>query len=205
MLSFRLARAFGEGQLVVKATDGREEFLVRMEPRRSLYEVHRNGQPVGPGGRRRMPAWTGDLQVEVSLFDRQFVLAFDGHSAVVHPYEATEPVGKPTPRPLAIGSQGLGVELRDLRVYRDVYYTHPVGVKGRWGLDEPFHLGPDEYFVLGDNSPVSEDSRTWPHGPAVPAQALVGRPLLVHFPAEHLDLGLWDIQVPDPGRIRYIR
>jgi len=59
--------------------------------------------------------------------------------------------------------------------------------------------------MLGDNSPVSEDSRTWPEGPAVPARLLVGKPLFVHFPAKRVQIGNWVFQVPDPARIRYIQ
>jgi signal peptidase I len=205
LLSFRVVRIFGEGELWVRATDGCEQFDVRMETGHRSYEVFANGDPLGSAGRGKLPARTADLHVEVSLFDRQFLLAFDGHPAMVWPYQRADPEPSPTSRPLAIGSRGPGVQLRDLRVYRDVYYTHPVGVKGRWGLEQPVRLGADEYFVLGDNSPVSEDSRTWPDGPAVPTSLLVGKPLLVHFPARRIGLGPWHFQVPDPARIRYIR
>ena len=205
LLSLRLVRTFGHGQLLVRATDGREEFQVRIESDQYTYEVHRNGRPLGSSGQGRLPAWTEELHLEVSLFDRQFLLAFDGHPAVVYPYQPSDPPPRPTSRPLAIGTRGLGIEIRDLRVYRDVYYTHPVGLTARWGLDEPVSLGREEYFVLGDNSLISEDSRTWPGGPAVPARLVVGKPFLVHFPARRIDLGRWHFQVPNPGRIRYIR
>ena len=205
LLCFRLAQVVGEGELLVRASDGREQFEIRIDVGQASYEVFENGEPLGAPGRGRLPARISELHVEVSLFDRQFMLALDGRPAVVYPYEPTGPDRKPTSRPLAIGSRGLGVGLRELRVYRDVYYTHPVGVKGRWGLEKPVRLGADEYFVLGDNSPVSEDSRTWPHGPGVPARLLVGKPLLVHFPAQRIDLGPWHFQVPDLRRIRYIR
>jgi len=236
LLSFRLVRTFGEGQLFVRATDGRDEFEVRIESGAWLYEVYRNGEPLEPSGRGELPEWKGELHVEVSLFDRQFLLAFEGRPAVVYPYEPMCPTfggqrargeGRqrgnqargtsddrrspltprffPLTRPLAIGSKSLGVQVQDLRVYRDVYYTHPVGLGGRWGLDEPVRLGANECFVLGDNSPISEDSRTWPDGPAVPLNLLLGKPLLVHFPARRIAVGPWHFQVPDPARIRYIR
>jgi len=161
LLAFRLVRTFGYGQLLVRATDGKEEFQVLIESGQYTYEVRRNGRPIGPSGRGKLPEWKEDLHLEVSLFDRQFLLAFDGRPAVVYPYQASDPPPRPTSRPLAIGTQGLGVEIRDVRVYRDVYYTHPVGITARWGLDEPVRLGGEEYFVLGDNSLISEDSRTW--------------------------------------------
>ncbi len=40
-----------------------------------------------------------------------------------------------------------------------------------------WHLNPHEYFVLGDNAAISDDSRSWLSGPGVDAKTLVGRPL----------------------------
>ncbi len=209
LLSLRLVKTSGRGRLVIRATDGRDEFRVRIDPNQRRYEVLRGGRAV-PGAAGKLPPLSDGVTLEVSLFDQQFLLAFDGQPVVTipydPPYDPTQPRRQPISRPLAVGSQGgLEVEIRDLRVYRDVYYTHPIGLRGRWGLDEPVRLGADEYFVLGDNSPISEDSRTWPQGPAVGAKLLVGKPLVVHFPARLLELGRWRFQVPDPGRIRYIR
>jgi len=257
-ISLRLIMVFGEGLLLIRATDGREEFQVSIDPAANRYQVFQNGRPV-PASRGRLPRPLEDMLIEVSLFDQQFLLAFDGRTALTWPYDrtdgrekgdrhrggdvspaavstgATEPVplappqvvswwhaltpdpspggrwgtsrtaSKPTARPLGIGSKGLGVVLRDLRVYRDVYYTHPAGPQRRWALEEPCRLGEDEYFVLGDNSPISEDSRSWPQGPAVDAKSLIGKPLVVLHPARRVDLFGWSFQVPDPTKIRYIR
>jgi len=97
------------------------------------------------------------------------------------------------------------VVLGDVKVYRDVYYTHPIGSEARWGLAEPVRLADHEYFVLGDNSPVSDDSRTWPERGAVDAKLLVGKPLAVLYPAQDVEWGPWHFQVPNPARMRYIR
>ena len=51
-----------------------------------------------------------------------------------------------------------------------------------------FELGSDEYLMLGDNSPRSQDSRVWPnargatHRHAVPRSALVGRAFYIYWP-----------------------
>jgi signal peptidase I len=204
MLSMRLVETRGQGLLVVRATDGRDEFDVRLDPVRGRYEILQNGRPV-PAAIGRIPPWDGELWVEFSLFDQQLLLAFNGETRVQWPYDPAPTPPKTTAQPLAIGAQGLGVLIRELRVYRDVYYTHPPFVGSRAGLDQPLVLGEDEYCMLGDNSPISEDSRTWPEGSAVPGCLLVGKPLFVHFPAKRVQIGGWVFQVPDPARIRYIR
>jgi len=210
MLSLRLIEVFGPGRLVISASDGpegsndRHEFQVVIYPSRNRYEVLQNDRPV-PAATGKLPVWTDALTVEVSLFDQQFLLALDGRLAFPpRPYVRN---GQPQDghfSPLKIGSQGLRVVLNDLRVCRDVYCTHPIGPDGGRNPGKTYHLHDDEYFVLGDNSPISEDSRTWSEY-ALDAKLLIGKPLLVHFPARHIRLGGRDFQVPDPAKIRYIR
>ena len=62
--------------------------------------------------------------------------------------------------------------------------------------------------MLGDNSPVSLDSRAWEH-PAVPRDLLIGRPFVVHLPSRPQPVR-WGqrevvVRVPDFSRVRYIR
>ena len=95
--------------------------------------------------------------------------------------------------------------LEEVRVYRDVYYTEPIWARQGAGGNAAVRLGPEEYFVLGDNSPISEDSRTWPPPAAVSAKWLIGKPLAIIFPVRLANWGSWHFQVPDWGRIRYIR
>ncbi|OHB68343.1 MAG: signal peptidase I [Planctomycetes bacterium RBG_13_63_9] len=206
LLSFRLVRTAGNGRLAIRVTDGWKEFQVWIDPSAHRYEVLQDGHPLAdPGAVGKLPRLADGLMLEISLFDQQFLLALAGRPVLAWPYDRPEGAARPVSRPLAIGSEALEVLIDQVRVYRDVYYTHPIGVRGRWGLEEPVRLAAEEYFVLGDNSPVSEDSRTWPEGPAVLAKLLVGKPLLVCYPARVVDLGPWRFQVPDPRRIRYIR
>ena len=62
-------------------------------------------------------------------------------------------------------------------------------VPGNGIQGHPFTLGPAEYFVCGDNSPKSFDSRLWPTldhpdiRPVVPRRNLVGKAFFVYWPA----------------------
>ena len=92
--------------------------------------------------------------------------------------------GDRTPRverqEVEFGGQGAKLLFRRVRVYRDIYYlNHQQG--RRYRLDE------DQYFVLGDNSPQSKDSRFWPN-PFVPGANLVGRAFLEFWPIHRMKL-----------------
>ena len=50
---------------------------------------------------------------------------------------------------------------------------------------QPFTLGPDEYFLMGDNRVNSLDSRSF--GP-IPARQLVGRVVLRYWPLEQIEV-----------------
>jgi signal peptidase I len=158
-------------------------------------------QPIAEG---RLPAAAGERLLEVSLVDRQFLVAVDGRTIVAYPYDGQEP-SSATPCPLAIGARGLAVTIAAVRVYRDVYYTHPLGPTDGVQNCLPIRLAADEYYVLGDNGPVSQDSRTWPTPRTVDHNSLLGKPL-VAIPSTTMSLGrLWHFQVPHSTGIRYIR
>jgi len=80
-------------------------------------------------------------------------------------------------------------------------YTTPPSYRGplRWTL------GTDEYFVVGDNASLSDDSRLWPAGAGVPAQLIVGKPVAVHYPMRPATWFGKPFHVPDVSAIRYIR
>ena len=110
-------------------------------------------------------------QVEVATVDKQFFFVIDGNvvfscdlesvARLISPHISNgtdlSPGNENVSR-LAVGSQSLRVTVSDLRVRRDVYYTPEiVGVLAN--RTDDYRLGEDEFFVLGDNSPVSLDSR----------------------------------------------
>jgi signal peptidase I len=144
--------------------------------------------------------------VEMAFVDRRLTLAVDGRcplAAVDLPPVARRP---DVIRPVTLGAKGVRVVVRGFRLYRDVHYTQAGsnGVRGK-----AVHLAAGQYFVLGDNSPNSEDSRFWPDGGVVPADSLVGKPFLIHLPTRTATWEAfgrrWQLQVPDWDRLRWLR
>jgi hypothetical protein len=137
---------------------------------------------------------------------------------------------RPRPEGPRIYAEDTSLELWHLTVHRDVYYTpvirpHEISewCQVGWGVDgNPIALGDGEYFMLGDNSPQSKDSRLWDKAGehmqvrgeefqlgTVPRDQLIGRAFFVYWPSglrpEWLPyLGEFGI-IPNAGRMRWIR
>ncbi|MBX3437726.1 MAG: signal peptidase I [Planctomycetaceae bacterium] len=147
----------------------------------------------------------GPVVVEMSLFDRQVLLAADGEQLLeALPYAAEDQPRQLTDEPIRLGATRGDVRVEQLRLYRDVYYTP----KHADSPHEPFVVGDDQLFVLGDNSPVSVDSRSWPQS-TIPLRLLIGKPFLVHLPSRQERVQIaghaHHIRVPDFSKVRYIQ
>jgi signal peptidase I len=75
------------------------------------------------------------------------------------------------------------------REYESHLASHLTGPRQRYeNIPFEFALGSDEYFMMGDNSPRSKDSRLWwntrhaAHNYAVPRDALVGKAFFIYWP-----------------------
>ncbi|WP_205678764.1 signal peptidase I [Aquisphaera insulae] len=207
--------------LSVRLRSGGDRFVVRLPVNeagesRTPVQVARNGRRVtirsvvDPFQGAGPAPWPRTVRLEASVVDHRLRVAIDGQP-LFEPIDYDDPTSGPPPdeSPVAIGVRGGRVAVRDLKLYRDVYYTSTLGGIPRHphGVTEPWTLGPDDYFVLGDNSPVSSDSRFWGGSPVVPRSMFLGKPFLVHLPGQVVALEVFGRSVywvPDPRRIRYI-
>jgi signal peptidase I len=154
-----------------------------------------------------------DGRVYVRVGDRE-VLATTAREYTLLPAERRQTVRR-RPVGLELSAGDLQCRLENLRIDRDVYYTTRTPHTLRAGPGEPFALGRDEYFVLGDNSPDSHDSREWntrgPHLPptyrlgTVPAGQIVGRAAFVYLPGLLPRDARGRFLIPDLGRVRFVR
>jgi signal peptidase I len=170
----------GAGVLRLRLDDGGEQVTAEL--------------PAGEGGEARLLDRRGRVlvagpsaglsrgrihRVEMAFVDRRATVAVDG-STVLPPVDLPAPSAARSgvARPLALGAEGVRATVRHLRLGRDVHYA----ATGTNGVGAPCQLGPDEYFLLGDNSAHSEDSRFWPR-PGVPERCFLGKPFLLHQPS----------------------
>ena len=108
------------------------------------------------------------------------------------------------------------VTLSHIAIFRDIHYTK-TDAPNRASEGNPIPLEKDEFFVLGDNSPNSEDARLWNkkgmgingqrvyREGIVPRDYLVGRALFVYWPSGFRPFARFPFAViPNVGQMRFI-
>ena len=165
-------------------------------------------------GRGRWSIVFANVDDELSLFVDGCPVPFDRPtlwSRSIDAAEASLPDDRPAepgetaPRDLApagITAVGADVRVTDLRLLRDVYYIGALDVGARPGeliererLEFPLESG--QFFVLGDNSAASKDSRMWLTGHHVDRELLIGRALVIFWP--HAVPASWSVPVKIGG------
>ena len=104
----------------------------------------------------------------------------------------------------------------NVSLWRDVHYTAD---RSEWATPHnPIRLGPDEYFVLGDNTVISKDARYWTQpvrlpgedldveAGRVPGRFLLGKAFFVYWPAGFRPFGSAELPgvIPNFGGMRFI-
>jgi signal peptidase I len=150
-----------------------------------LPELMRWGDLVKKGAAYRLEAGRGTL-VEVCNVDRTIIVSVGGREVLRHEYDPPESKrhvyerrGFSRRAEVLLGTKGGHVRFRDPGLYVDVFYTN---YPFRRAVEEPYLVKPDEFFVLGDNSANSNDSRGWEQSGGVPRSYLVGEAFLVLWP-----------------------
>lgn len=207
----------------MRAYKDRFRFELTAEGGKEPTQILLNDEVVAKAARPVLPVGR-PVEVQVANVDHKLMLLVDGDrvanvtSADVTPegdaaYEPKKLSGAERrrfhephtddPRAMAaevrLGARGGPLSLEYLRLDRDVYYINERlrnGEPGHATEGNPFKLNGDEFFVCGDNSPKSFDSRLWLEKvdrPVVPRRNLVGKAFFVYWPAAG---ARWRIPLP---------
>ena len=149
-------------------------------------------------GRGKWTVLFANVDDELSLFIDGRRVEFDAPTAWATPIDVAA-VAKPVkeePRPgsdtvsdlapAGVTAIGAAVRLSEVRVLRDIFYIGADGISAVGGMIEKprldFPLEADQFFVLGDNSAASKDSRLWLEGHHVDRNLIVGKALTIFWP-----------------------
>ncbi|MDP6439242.1 MAG: signal peptidase I, partial [Candidatus Brocadiia bacterium] len=131
-------------------------------------------------------------------YDDRVVASFQGRQMIVYEYGGNsrpEHAGKR----VAFGASGAEVMFHRVKIERDIYYR--VHAKRLDAKPITYVLDSESYFVLGDNSPTSRDSREWGHEdrdngtyvrtPEVPAANILGQAVAIFWPVQDIGPLSW--------------
>ncbi len=163
------------GCLVFAGVDGEDRFEVHLCHDEHKLKLFQNGnQPEHLIAEELLPHRNHDepIDIEFALCDQRVLFGMDGRQVLAHSYQRKKQTEKQTEPQLQIGGAGARIRISHTRVYRDLYYLNPNDTNANWSA--PQRVPANHYFVLGDNPPLSTDSRQWPNA-EVPLANIRGR------------------------------
>ncbi len=159
------------GCLVFAAVDGADRFEVHMCHDEQKLKLFQNGKELKI---ELLPHRNHDepIDIEFALCDQRVLFGMDGREVLRQAYTRGKTNVPQTEPQLQIGGAGARIRISQARVFRDIYYLEPLNTARPWHAERP--IPANHYLVLGDNPPVSIDSRQWPQA-EVPLSAIRGR------------------------------
>ena len=185
IVRFDLEVKTGSGPFAIALGDGADHMqaILKLGQNGSITLAHEGGTlrktvavelPIGETHR-----------IEFAFVDRRGSLRINGKE-LIEPLDLparslNDAPRSPLARPLRLGVREASVIVRNLKISRDIHY-----VPGSRDNPNGWQLGDDEYFMLGDNTTNSLDSREWiindKPAPGVAVQSFMGKPFLIHQP-----------------------
>lgn len=122
-------------------------------------------------------------KIEFSNVDHVVSLSIDNKKIFEFDYDdGTVPAPYPfDTSKIRFGGAHVNAIFENIEIFHDIYYTSLSA--GTWGTNQPIQLGEKDYFMLGDNSRNSNDSRVWKF---VPEENIVGKAFFVFWPVNSI-------------------
>jgi hypothetical protein len=229
-LDFTYRRTEGSGPLRVQLTKREHTFEAQLLPDKAMLLM--DDQPLSEP--IQLPRTSGPMHVEMSNVDYRVSLCIDGKevlattpqqyapnlAALLDEYRSDRKAPKAG---VQIVAQQQACDLSHVSLWRDIYYLNDRSggqpLKHATPLNFPrnvMRLGPDEFFVLGDNSKVSLDARYWDdpinlpreglnvQSGCVPRQFMLGKAFFVYWPAGYRPINSAPALAPNFGDMRFI-
>lgn len=123
------------------------------------------------------------VQITLENYDDTVMVKVGGQTVISHNYHgpARPGIGRHS---VEFGGSGCRLAFEHIVIERDIHYFDRNNL-GR--SPHIYEMGPDQYFMLGDNCPHSSDSRYWPE-PYVPEENLIGEAFSVFWPIHEFRL-----------------
>jgi hypothetical protein len=226
-----------KGETLLQLVEGGQIFECRIDVATGKARFILPGTKVNAMEAQTAVRGPGSYRLRFANVDDQLLLWVNGKSIAFD--GRYPPLGNLKPNdedlmPARLGANGLAVRFDGLRILRDVYYiavnSTTIGEFGRppdfsdptqWNTlaSEPavsFPLAADQFLVLGDNSPRSQDSRLWraydEEGRTehyVKRELLIGKAVYIYWPHPLPFPGLpdtwWFPFIPNFVRMGFVR
>lgn len=226
-LAVTYTRKSGDGPLRLRLSKGDDLFTAECLPDRvRLLRSTTNGANATTVGEVSMNWGSRPTRVELQNVDYRASVIIDGKELLATgdeyaPDVATLRNGGRGPKALPvvqIVAADQHCDVSHVGLFRDTYYLNvSSGTPLRWGSPEsPIVLGPDEYFVCGDNSELSFDGRFWKQpidlpgenlhvqDGRVPGRFMLGKAFFVYWPAGYRPIKALPGLAPNFGQMRFI-
>jgi signal peptidase I len=222
-------RTAGEGPLLLKLTKQDDAFVAQVLPTGVRLLRLSRGSERQIGETIPIADKTKPMHIELANVDYRVSVRIDGKEVIASKPEDYRPDTralleafrdrKQMPRAtVEISAAQQQCALSHVSLWRDIYYINRNATRATPDRfpQNVVRLGPDEFFVLGDNSAISGDARFWDapidlgaedlHVPKgrVPGRFLLGKAFFVYWPAGYRPLTNLPSIVPNFGDMRFI-